>query len=323
MSFHYKPFPPLSLAQSFNLSKHFYLSKKIVLVSNIPKFLFSKDILYQKKFLGQYGHIKQMIFTQNQKKEKNIITQFDTVNQAALAVLSLNNFNINNDIKLKAIYFKTKYCINTLNNKDCNDVNCLFLHDLNIDEYSYIQLKNRNYFDSYKIALDIIHIEKNDFEIIYNKLIGENYYELYSKFPKMTLKRLKNKEYKKNLFQQENEKNQIVFKRISDNINTTRNNIDENQKSSTDNSSDLNKFSNNLIFKKRKFSRFNFVNNKIKLSLSVIIPDFFLDFLDKIITLRYNEKNNNDKRNLLYINDYNCNWNELIKKLKFKGILFN
>ena len=58
----------------------------------------------------------------------------------------------------------------------------------------------------------------------------------------MTLKRLKNKEYKKNLFQQENEKNQIVFKRISDNINTTQNNIDENQKSSTDNSSDLNKF---------------------------------------------------------------------------------
>ena len=52
MSFHYKPIPPLSLAQSFNLSKHFYLSKKIVLVSNIPKFLFSKDILYQKKLVN-------------------------------------------------------------------------------------------------------------------------------------------------------------------------------------------------------------------------------------------------------------------------------
>ena len=51
------------------------------------------------------------------------------INFVEIVNFSKNTYN--NDIKLKAIYFKTKYCINTLNNKDCNDVNCLFLHDLN------------------------------------------------------------------------------------------------------------------------------------------------------------------------------------------------
>jgi len=52
-----------------SLSRLIFLSKKIVYISNIPKSLFNKDILYQKKYLGYYGHIKQMNLFSNKKKK--------------------------------------------------------------------------------------------------------------------------------------------------------------------------------------------------------------------------------------------------------------
>ena len=125
MSFH-KSLPPLLSEQSYNLSKQNYLSKNIIFISHIPEHLFSKDVLYQKKFLGQYGHINQMILLNHHKNERNVIVQFDTVNQAALAILSLQNFKIDENTKLKAIYFITKYCYHFLNNKECPNLNCLF-----------------------------------------------------------------------------------------------------------------------------------------------------------------------------------------------------
>ena len=93
------------------------------------------------------------------------------------------------------------------------------------------------------------------------------------------------------------------------------------EKPENSNSDSEKKISNNELncfFKKRKFSRFDFVNYKKNYNLSVVIPDYFLDFIDKIITLLYIDKkgNNNDKKmNYLYINDFNCNWTELINKL--------
>ena len=70
MSFFNKSIQSISIDQKFVLSKHTYLSKKIVYISNIPNSLFTKDILYQKKFLGQYGHISQILFDKYQKKKK-------------------------------------------------------------------------------------------------------------------------------------------------------------------------------------------------------------------------------------------------------------
>ncbi len=74
----------LTLEQKVDLSNHTFISKNTVFISNIPEELYSKDILYQKKFLGQYGHINQILFDKYQKKEKNIIVQFDTLNKAPL-----------------------------------------------------------------------------------------------------------------------------------------------------------------------------------------------------------------------------------------------
>jgi hypothetical protein len=174
MSSH-KSLPPLLSEQSYNLSKLNYLSKNIISISNIPDNLFSKDILYQKKFLGQYGHINQMILLNNHKNEKNVIVQFDTVNQAALAILSLQNFKIDENIKLKATYFINKYCYYFLNNKDCPNLNCLFLHNIKVNNYLLLDLQNNKSIDSYKFALDVLNLSKPIFDVIYIKLIGDNF----------------------------------------------------------------------------------------------------------------------------------------------------
>ena len=142
MSFFNKSIQSISIDQKFVLSKHTYLSKKIVYISNIPNSLFTKDILYQKKYFGQYGHIKQMILNINKKKLNCAIVHFDTINQASLSVLSLHNFQIDNNI-LQINYFITKYCHNFLKNKICNEHNCMFLHEIKINDYSFVELKNK------------------------------------------------------------------------------------------------------------------------------------------------------------------------------------
>ena len=107
----------ISLEQKVELSNHIYISKNTVFILNIPDELFSKDLLYQKKYLGQYGHINQMVFDKNHKKEKSLIVRFDTVNQAALSILSLENFKVDKGNKIKTMYFITKYCHYFLNDR--------------------------------------------------------------------------------------------------------------------------------------------------------------------------------------------------------------
>lgn len=54
------------------------------------------------------GHIKEIHLFLNRKNKYNVILPFDTVNQDALAILSLHNFIVKNQI-LKINYLITKY----------------------------------------------------------------------------------------------------------------------------------------------------------------------------------------------------------------------
>ncbi len=308
--------------QSYYLSKKIYLSKNTIILSNIPENLFSKDILYQKKFLGQYGHINKMVLSKNSQNEKKIIVQFDTVNQAALAILSLHNFKIEN-IKLKVNYFIIKYCLYYLNNKECSNPNCVFLHEKKINNYLLLELKNNKIIDCFKFALDILNLTKKTFDIIYLKLIGDDYYEIQKKFPKLSMKKLKNEDFIKSLYHHY-EKEQNIKKKnkkknnIKNNI-SNRNSFDslesntENLLSSSDESIEkindsIQKYQYENIFKRKNNSRFDFVNkNNDKLNCN--IPDFVLDFLDKYFTLHYiniNNFQNNDKEKII-IKDFNFN----------------
>ena len=335
MSTEQKPIISLSSDQSYNLSKQSYLTKNIIFISHIPESLFSKDILYQKKFLGQYGHINQMVLL-NHKNEKNVIAQFDTVNQAALAILCLQNLKINNDVKLKAIYFTTKYCYYFLNNKECPNPNCLFLHDIKVNNYLLYELKKNKPIDSYNFALEVLNIKKQVFDVIYMKLIGDNYYELQKKFPKMTMKKLKNKEFINSLLPLVKEKsetkddNKKKQRKKNDNKSNNHNYIKKNSNKNLINSFDSNnekistseesveKISDYTYlnyFKRKNYSRFDFVKkNNIDNSFSVKIPEIILDFLDKnlaMLCVIKNKINDNNDENIIF--NYDNNWKNIIE----------
>ena len=285
------------------LLNRYFISKNIILISNLPEELYSKEHLYQKKYLGQYGHIIQILFDKNNKNNKSIIVQFDTNNQSALAVLFLDNLLIKNNQRLKVSYFITKYCYNFINNEVCFNSTCLFIHDYNINEYLYSEIKHFGFINNVKFASNVLNIPLKIILSIKSELFGENYYLQNQKFPKITMKKLKNKDFIKNISSKEKNYKKNEFKSYKN--------------SSEDDSINTNNTSNNwnysLIYKlKRKNkSRFNFVKNDINKNESVFIPEFVLDFLDKSI-FNYN---NNDLLNNDYninIDNFNCNWSIIL-----------
>ena len=337
--------PPLSLDQKIDLSNHKYLIKNIIYISNLTNDLYNKDILYQKKFFGQYGHIGQIFFDKNNQKQNSVIIKFDTVNQAALAILALDNFELNNGFKIKIMYYLTKFCNHFLNNKECLNQNCLFIHTANINEYQYERITNPNQLNSFQFALDVLNIPKPIFDVIYMKLIGDNFYENQKKFPKMTMKKLKNEEFINSILSyiKENQKNNKGNNNIKkppkkkfENKNTHKKynkNKYKNSKRDSFHSFDSNNekistseesveknyefiYNNNIIFKRKKNSRFDFVK-KNNNDNEIIIPEFILDFIDKYLVLicnnKFNDNNGNDY-GFFYL-DFN-NWFNIIEKFK-------
>jgi hypothetical protein len=299
------------------LSNKCYLLKNVVFISNIPKEFFTKEILFQKKFLGQYGHINQICLINNNKIENSLIVHFDTINQAALAIIALNNFEIN-DKKIKISYYNTRYCHFFLNNKECPNPNCFYIHTNKINDYIMKEIKVNEYINSFMYALTILNISYNCFQLIYEKIIGENFFEKFKKFPKITVKKLKNEEYKlenkinvlkKNL---KGKKNLKKSKSKSDD-----NSVNNIQNLSNENYSQNNSFNDIKVYEKRekrrtKKSRFQFVRNKENQTDKVNVPDFILNTVDKILKL-YIEKKNKDKifKNINIVN-FNANWSDLV-----------
>ena len=128
------------------------------------------------------------------------------------------------------------------------------------------------------------------------KLIEENYYQKNKKFPKLTIKKLKNQEYIKKIYpiaiEELKNKNNTINKE-----NNYKNELNENSKNSSEDDSTIDSYKNKKSYiqkiKRRNNSRFDFVkkendNNNFK----VIIPEFVLDFIDKSIFFS------------LYINNY-------------------
>ena len=295
------------------LSNKFYLIKNIVFISNIPKEFFTKEILFQKKFLGQYGHINQICLINNNKIENSLIVHFDTVNQAALAIIALNNFEIN-EKKIKISYYNTRYCHFFLNNKECPNPNCFYIHTNKINDYIYKEIKVNEYINSFMFALKILNISYNCFQLIYEKIIGEQYFEKYKKFPKLTVKKLKNEEYKFEKILKENIKSK---KKVKSKSKSNENSLINYQNLSNENYSQNNSLNDIKVSEIRENSRseksrFQFVRNKENQTDKVNVPDFILNTVDKILKL-YIEKNNKDKilKNVNIIN-FNANWSDLV-----------
>ena len=286
---------------NLNLSKSHYISKNRIVISNIPNEIYIRDILCQKKFFGQYGHIIKIFFDNNINENKAIV-EFDTNNQAALAIIFLYKLNVSNNQQLNVNYFITKYCHYFLNKETCINKRCFYLHDFNINQYLFYKINNYIDFDCFQFALNILKLHLSVINIIKLKLIGDDYYIINKKFPKITLKKLKNQEYIKKLLlvEKDNEKKNKIIKSIQ---------IPLNEDLNISNSSCDSLNNPNWIIKRKQSSRFNFVNKKEKNNnySRVFIPECVLDLIDKIFSdLMKKKKTYYD--NKYYIKDFNYNW---------------
>ena len=312
--------------KKIDLFNKLFILKNTVFISNIPKEIFYKDILYQKKFLGQYGHINQIFLINNNKIENSVIAQFDTVNQAALSILALDNFEVYNNEKLKISYYYTKFCHHFLNNKECKNPNCLFIHSNKKNDYLYKEININEYFNSFLFALNILNVSVESFQLVSAKIIGEKFFEREKKFPKMTVKKLKNEENLRNLNQSNNFQSQKSNENNNNKINCkkVKSRSHENSLKKLENISNQNlkirSFSNidtskiNLNKSRTEHSRFLFVKINENNEDKVNVPDFVINTIDQFLKLYIIGKNHNQVNLIKSVNtvNFNANWQDLL-----------
>lgn len=311
----------ISNEEKNQLSNKFFIVKNIIFLSRIPRGIFSKEILIQKKFLGQYGHINQLYLINNNKHENSVIAQFDTVNQAALSIIALNNFEINKNQKLKISYYYSRYCHSFLNNKECKNLNCLFIHSIKINDYLYKEIQVNEYINSFLFALNILDVSLTSFQLLSERIIGEKYFENKNKFPKITVKKLKNEEnFRKislNFFFNSNtfSNNILLKKNQSKSFKNSMKKLDNINKERKKRSvSHINLFKNIILNKRTEKSRFLFVKKIENKEDKVNVPDFVINTIAKLLNLYLNDKtseNNNLIQNVNNIN-FNANWSDLL-----------
>ena len=317
MSLTKKKIIPISIEKQIQLSEKEFLSKNTILLQNIPLDIFSKEILYQKKFLGQYGHINKIFLFQNkeEKEENDAIIQFDTINQAALTIISLHNFNIGNNQRLKISYLITKYCPAFLQNKVCLNYNCFCIHNLKISDYLLKEIYCKEVINYYEFALSILKVTDSTFKLIFENLIGDDFYERQKKFPKITIKKLKSEVFNKISNEEcKNEKNENLKSN-----NFLKKQCIKSNKNSVKKLKTLRKsikITNNLRFSKSVYnkveqSRFQFVNKEENVNDKVFVPDFVIELINKLLisnmVLKYNINEISCER-YFHFNNYHLNW---------------
>jgi hypothetical protein len=192
--------------------------------------------------------------------------------------------------------------------KECQNNNCLFLHEKKINDNIYINIKPGEIIDSQKLALNNLKINKRTFENVYNNIVKPNFYKIHKKFPKLTIKKLKGYilENKNNFKNKDNNKNNNNNKKKFFNNDNNSNNNNNNNNYSINNSNSNNSINNsndnyndnnnneisniNTVIN-NKNNNF-FVNNLInKISLSFIFKRRFqhsrFDFVEQNVNNNY------------------------------------
>ena len=119
--------------ESKELSKQRIIQKNLVHFQGFPDRLYNKELLCSQDYFGQYGIISKIILTnkidkKSNKKSNSAYLTFQTYEQAAYAILSVDSIKIDNQL-VRAFFGTTKYCNHFLNNFKCfNSEKCMFLH---------------------------------------------------------------------------------------------------------------------------------------------------------------------------------------------------
>ena len=143
------------------LSKQRIVQKNLVHFQGFPDSLYNKNLLLSQEYFGQYGHIIKIVLVSKEDKSLNKKTNsayltFETKEQAAYCILSVDSIKIGNHL-VRAFFGTTKYCNHFLNNYHCfNEEKCMFLHHI-AEPSDIINEKTKfGYNDHIKLAKKII-----------------------------------------------------------------------------------------------------------------------------------------------------------------------
>ena len=281
------------------------LRKDSVVVANLPRAISNKKILSKYKYFGQYGHIDKILISKNSQNSFNATISYESIQEAALALIAIDSFKIDGR-PIAANYPVTRYCNYYLNNKDCTNKDCMFVHEIS-DGVNTVEISSQKV-NSKSIALKILEISNEQCEALLskqNKAQNEDNSNLIS-FPQISLDLLNTSDNDDNMEyvlvrepRQVNRgkafkkrKRYYKFNRKMTDYNDSSKDIIRNFGDSIGNSRTNEKFSHRkltydsgIMFKRNDRSRFDFVkgDNMIKNEHCVDIPEFVYDIIDEKI----------------------------------------
>ena len=164
------------------LSKLRIIQKNLVHFQGFPDNLANPEVLSRKEYFGQFGTIIKIMISSKEdeitkKKTNSAYITYSSNKEAALAILSVDSTNIENNF-VRAFFGTSKYCIHFLNNTECiNKEKCMFIHSVqNENDYLGVNSKFR-YSDHIKLAKRILkgsNINKIDFNVNNNNFCTQN-----------------------------------------------------------------------------------------------------------------------------------------------------
>ena len=298
--------------QKDDLSESRIITKNLVYVIGLSSSLANKEKLQKYEYFGQYGTIIKIVVNKNKAYNQNsphgpsfsAYVTYSKPTEASIAILSLDEIILDNH-SIRASFGTTKYCSFFLKGVECNNKDCLFLHNF-ADENEIIKRGDLNlnkaiFASQHIIAIKIADIYNPE---VKNKIMGMKRvktvfpppYTLYqSKYviensPNFNFnynnknnksnfdKNLNNKKNENELKNKDkNDKNKILF----NNESTSNSSKEDNE-----NNNNLTKNLLNKPFYSRETSRFSFCkNNNDNNNNSVDIPIQIRYLLDTKINL--------------------------------------
>jgi hypothetical protein len=263
------------------LSRSRIIQKNLVHFQGFPDSIYDKDLLLSPEYFGQYGNIIKIVLVSKEdkvlkKKTNSAYLTFETKEQAAYCILSVDSIKIDNQL-VRAFFGTTKYCNHFLNNFKCfNSEKCMFLHNL-VDKSDIIAENSKfGYSEHIKLAKKIIGFGSLQSQLYVmnnsnkNNSVLPNIVTIYHKddilIKTQNHRRKKSNESEDNSLSNSNSNNtsssSIISQRNS--INEFEN-IEKKENLVNNEINILYEANLNLLYKSRNKSRFEFANNNINL----------------------------------------------------------
>ncbi|KAG9453274.1 hypothetical protein H6P81_006178 [Aristolochia fimbriata] len=120
------------------------IQRNLVYVIGIPANLADEDMLERKEYFGQYGKVLKVSITRptggaQNSSSNNTVSVYITYtkeDEAVRCIQSVHGFTLDGR-PLRACFGTTKYCHTWLRNMSCNNPDCLYLHEVGVQEDSF------------------------------------------------------------------------------------------------------------------------------------------------------------------------------------------